>query len=63
MLKLNSITFKDDETGKIIEVNVDGSVTADHDYTSGEYFYANIFAGMVMGGGYPALMDFINQRE
>ena len=63
MLKLNSITFKDDETGKIIEVNVDGSVTADHDYTSDEYFYASIFAGMVMGGGYPALMDFINQRE
>lgn len=61
MLKLNSITFKDDETGKIIEVNVnDGSVIADHDYTSNEYFYASLFAGIVMGGGYPALMDFIN---
>ncbi len=62
MLKLNSITFKDDETGKIIEVNVDGSVTADHDYTSNEYFYASIYAGIIMGGGCPALKDFINQK-
>lgn len=63
MLKLNSITFKDDETSQIIEVNVDGSVTADHDYTSDEYFHASMFAGLVMGGGCPALMDFVNQKK
>ncbi len=63
MLKLNSITFKDDETGKIIEVNINGSVTSDQDFTSEEYFYASIFAGIVMGGGIPVLADFTNQKK
>lgn len=63
MLKLNSITFKDDETGKIIEVNINGSVTADGKITTDEYVFTSFYTGIIFGGGFMALRDFINPRK
>ena len=63
MLKLNSITFKDDETGKIIEVHVDGQVTSDCNVTYEEYFNTSLYSGIILGGGLSALYNFIREYE
>lgn len=61
MLKLNSVTLKDDETGKIIEVNIKGSITSAQEYTSDERTTACLFAGIVIGAGLRALNEFIEE--
>lgn len=62
MLKLNSITFKDEETCKIIDVNIDGSVTP-MNIAPDEYVCASLYAGLIMGGGFNALLDFVRQKK
>lgn len=63
MLELKSITFKDSVTCNSIEVDINGSVTADYPYTQDDHFYASLFAGIVIGAGYPALADFIKEHQ
>lgn len=59
MIKLNSITFKDETTGKIIEVTTDCKVIADN-LTPDEYFICSFYAGLILGGGFSALMEYLN---
>ena len=63
MLKLNSITFKDDETGKIIEVNPFGQIVSDHPITADEACTSGFYAGMILAGGFKALEDFSNFQK
>lgn len=52
MLKLNSVTFKDDETEKIIEVHLsDGNVTSNQPFTADEYTTCSFHAGLLLAGG------------
>ena len=63
MLILNSITFKDDATGKVIEVNVDGSDTSSQNFTPDEYFCSSLYAGLILGGGFTALLDYTQKGK
>ena len=51
MLKLNSITFKDDVTGKIVDVNIDGHVTSNQTFSVDEFTLCSFHAGLIFTGG------------
>jgi len=60
MLKLNSITFKDDETGKIIEVHLsNGFVTSNQPFTPDEYVNCSFHAGLLLAGGVSKIEEFV----
>ncbi len=63
MFRLNSITFKDEETGKIIEVNIDGKVTSTQKITPDEYVCASLYTGLILGGGFSALLDYVQKKK
>lgn len=63
MLKLNSVTFKDDETGKIIEVHIfDGHVTSNQTFTADEYANCSFHAGLLLAGGIRELEKFVIKK-
>lgn len=61
MYTLNSITFKDDRTNKIIEVHPDGKVTANEPLTQDDYTTCSLYTGLLLGGGMPALLDYLSR--
>lgn len=62
MLKFNSMTFKD-ESGKIVEVDVNGTVTCTEQISADEYCIASLYSGLLFGGGFKALLDFMHLKE
>ena len=62
MFKLNSVTFKDDETEKIIEVHLpDGHVTSNLPFTPDEYTTCSFHAGLLLAGGISELEKFVKK--
>ena len=62
MLKLNSITFKDEETGKIIEIGAfDGNVTSNKPFSIDEYTICKFHTGFLISGGISELKKFIEK--
>ncbi|MCI8548632.1 MAG: hypothetical protein HFJ38_07105 [Bacilli bacterium] len=64
MIILNSVTFKDDETGKIFEVHIpDGNVTSDQSFTPDEYTTCSFHAGLLLAGGFSKIKEFANIKK
>lgn len=61
MLKINSITFKDDETGKIIEVFLDGTVKSTEQFTPDEYAVCSFHTGLLLSGGIDKVKEFMKK--
>lgn len=62
MLKLNSVTFKDDKTEKIVEVYLtDGHVTTNSSFTTDEFATCSFYAGLLFAGGISELEKFIKR--
>lgn len=52
MFELNSITFKDSETEKFVEVHIpDGHVEADEGFTKEDYAECSLYTGLLLSGG------------
>lgn len=61
-LNLIVVTFKDDETGKIIEVHLpDGHVTSNQPFTTDEYTICSFHTGLLVAGGISELEKFIKK--
>lgn len=64
MLIVNSVTFKDDETGKILEVHLlDGKVTSDQSFTPDEYATCSFHAGLLLAGGISKIKEFTAYKK
>lgn len=61
MLELNSVTFKDNETGKVIEVFLDGTVKAKEKMTSDEYVLCSFHASLLIAGGIDKVKEFMKK--
>lgn len=63
MLKINSVTFKDDETGKVVEVHIpDRCVTSTETFSPDEYALCSFHAGLLLAGGIDKVKEFIKQQ-
>ena len=63
MLKLNSVTFKDEKNGKIIEINFnDNHFTSNTPISADEYFFCIFHAGLLLTGGIESAKNFIKQN-
>lgn len=63
MFELNSITFKDTETGKIVEVHVpDGHVEADETLTKEEFSNCSLYAGLLLARGLKGLEMYLKNK-
>lgn len=58
MITINSISFKDDRTNKVIEVHTDGTVTSDKPLEKDEATTCSLYAGLLLGGGIRAFQEF-----
>ncbi len=63
MLKLDSVTFKDDVTGKTIEVHLpDRHVTSKEGFSPDEYVLCSFHAGLLLAGGISKVQEFLKQQ-
>lgn len=64
MLTLNSVTFKDDETGKIVEVNFnENRVTSNRPFSADEYCFCNFHANLLLSSGIVAAKNLVKQKQ
>lgn len=68
MLRLNSITFRDDETDKIIEVHLTNrqiatSVTSNQPFSADEFAICVLNAGMLVSGGTKEVRRFAEKKK
>lgn len=63
MLKLHSVTFKDDETDKIIDVQIPdcSAVNSNKPFTPDEYVVCCFYAGLLYSGGIDKLKEFMEK--
>ena len=62
MLKLNSVTFKDEETGKVIEIFLkDNHFVANTPITAEDYFVCCFHKGLLLNGGIESAKSFVKQ--
>lgn len=66
MLRVNSVNYRDDKTGKVIEVNINNgsitSVTSDGTFTIDEYAVCSFHAGLLVSSGFKAIKEFTTQK-
>ncbi len=64
MLKLHSVTFKDEETGKVYEVGFqDHSFQSNVCYTLAEYYLCNYYADLMLEGGITSIQNLLQQKK
>ncbi len=62
MLKLSSVTFKDEENGKNIEINFnDNHFTSNVPISMDEYLFCLFYAELLFTGGIESAKSFIKQ--
>ena len=62
MLKLNSVTFKDEETGKTIEIDFkDNHFTSNIPISADEHLFCLFHAGLLLDGGIESAKNFVRQ--
>ena len=63
MLKLSSVTFKDEENGKNIEIDFkDNHFTSNAPISVDEYLFCLFHAGLILTGGIESTKNFIKQN-
>lgn len=68
MLKLTSISFKDDDTNKIIEVHLTddltiSSVTANQPFSADEFAVCGFNSGLLVAGGVKEVRKFAENKK
>lgn len=62
MLKLNSVTFKDEETGKTIEFDFkDFHLKSNIPVSADEHLFCLFHAGLLLNGGFESAKNFLKQ--